>query len=137
MRASEAAIGGKANADTGALVGIDRQGRRQISAVMRVARSLWPRKTAHELAERTGVTLRQAERWLTGNYGISSEALRDLIRSEEGFRFLEALVDEIGNGAPEWWAGFKKQVLAAQLQAEIAEARQRYRDKKRQAFRKA
>jgi hypothetical protein len=130
MRASEAAIGGNANSATGIDAGNNRHLRRQNSPVMRVARALWPRKTAQVFAEKTDVTLRQAERVVSGHTGISHSTFMLLLHSEDGFAFLEAEME--GRGPlPAWWEGFRYQVRAALLQAEIAEARSRFNGLKR------
>ena len=68
-------------------VGNYRPKRRSISPAMHVARSLWPRKTAAELATITGASLRTAERWLAGERALSTSALVALIRSNTGSIF--------------------------------------------------
>lgn len=84
--------------------GGNRTGVRLIAQLMRVARELWPVKTAAELSARTGVSLRQAEKWLALKANISGEAYARLIRSEEGLSFLEAAAE----GAA-WFKAYKRQ----------------------------
>lgn len=45
----------------------------------RVAKALWPRKTAAELAYRTGVTERAAKRWLSGDRKPSADAVAAIV----------------------------------------------------------
>lgn len=69
-------------------------------SAMRVARTLWPRKTAHELAVRQGVSLRTAKYQLAEARDLSGEQLARLLRSEEGLQFLVAAM---GEARPKWW----------------------------------
>src|SRR5205823_5705458 len=66
----------------------------------RVARGLWARNTAPELALRAHATIRTAERWLAGRNELSARAIAGLLRSEEGLDFLAALM---GEARPRWW----------------------------------
>lgn len=85
---------------------------RPISVVMRLARVLWPVKTASELALRTRVTQRQAEHWLAGKYDLSADALAELLRSDVGLKILEEI---IGPTRPLWWKDFRRSVGRAEL----------------------
>lgn len=87
-----------------------------IFAAMQKARSLWPVKTASQLVANAGVSERAAKYWLSGKAGISSGALVNLLRSDHGLEFLEAIV---GDAKPEWWKLFRRRVQAAQLEAKI------------------
>lgn len=62
-----------------AAIGIDRNNLRSTakscSVFGQVAKTLWPRKTAHELAFRCKVSERAASYWLSGEYPPSAEAL--------------------------------------------------------------
>jgi hypothetical protein len=75
-------------------------------------RRIWPDRTASELATRTGVSPRAAEYWLSRRSGVSADALAALLRSEEGFEILEAL---LGDARPAWWRSFKRHVEIAEL----------------------
>lgn len=86
-------------------------------AVARVARALWPAKTDIELAIRTGLSDRACRNWLADRCGISGDALAALLRSDDGFAFLEEIM---GDARPEWWGRFKRAELRAVLRAEIA-----------------
>ncbi|MCB1499736.1 MAG: hypothetical protein KDK07_08075 [Bauldia sp.] len=59
-------------------------------------RDLFPQKTAHEVAARSGVQIRAAERWLAGTRAMGAEQLLGFIASDRGAEFLEALI----NGLP-------------------------------------
>lgn len=89
---------------------------------MRLARSLWPRKTAAELAYRTGVSERAAEFWLAGKYAISIEHARKLIQSEEGEYFLASF---LGDARPQWWTRIKAANEIAKLRQESAALQKR------------
>jgi hypothetical protein len=114
-----------ANSATGQLVGNDRPMRRSISPAMRVARSLWPRKTAAELAEVTGASVRTAERWLAGDRALSTAALAALIRSEQGLDFLVALM---AGAEPAWWRRVNAYLAAIDAQRLQRAARRRLRE---------
>jgi len=62
--------------------------------LLHVAISIWPRKTAQNLAAVTHVSERAAEFWLAGKYDMSLPAARELLRTEQGFEYLTALVGE-------------------------------------------
>lgn len=70
-------------------------------AVSGIARKLWPSKTAVNLAGRSGVTQRAAERWLEGQNDMSAEALVELLRSDAGFHVLSGLM---AGSSLRWWA---------------------------------
>lgn len=82
------------------------------SVVMRVARSLWPTKTDIALMQRTGASDRMCRYFLANKYNLSADNLADLLRSDEGFQILEAI---IGEAKPVWWRAFKKSVRRAEL----------------------
>jgi hypothetical protein len=92
---------------------------------MHVARTLWPRKTAAELAELTGASLRTAERWLAGQRPLSTDALAALIRSEHGLDFLSALM---ADAEPAWWRRAKAYFAAIDAQRLQRAARRRLRE---------
>jgi hypothetical protein len=92
---------------------------------MHVARSLWPRKTAAELAGLTGASLRTAERWLAGERELSTGALAALIRSEHGLDFLVALM---ADAEPAWWCRAKAYFAAIDAQRMQRAARRRLKE---------
>jgi hypothetical protein len=98
---------------------------RLMREVMRVARSLWPQKTAAELAFRTGVSQRTAENWLSLSTGISGPALSALIASEEGIHFIEASILAQGKGLPVFWRRFKKRQETSQMKRDIRQLQMR------------
>lgn len=67
---------------------------RWIDDMLAVARRIWPRKTATNLAAVAGVTERAAQFWLAGKCGMTLAAARALIRSDHGYEFLVAYVGE-------------------------------------------
>jgi hypothetical protein len=100
MRTALATAGGKANQDVGDDARRDTQGRVLIDIVMRAAHAIWPLKVLHPLAHAAKVSPRSTERWSQGKGSLSAEALADLIRSEQGFKFLEAVME---GHRPLWW----------------------------------
>lgn len=82
------------------------------SVVMRVARKLWPTKTDMALAHRTGTSDRMCRYWLAEKYKLSADDLAALLRSDEGFQYLAAI---IGDAHPVWWMSFKRAVRRAEL----------------------
>lgn len=79
---------------------------------MRVAQALWPTKPDVALASKTGASDRMCRYWLENKYSLSSDALASLLRSDEGFHILEAI---IGESKPTWWRDFKRSVKRAEL----------------------
>jgi hypothetical protein len=92
---------------------------------MHVARSVWPRKTAIELATLTGASVRTAERWLAGDRALSADALAALIRSEHGLDFLVALMS---GAEPAWWRRVDAYFAAIDAQRLQRAARRRLRE---------
>jgi hypothetical protein len=84
--------------------------------MMVVARELWPTGTAHHLAAKSKVSSRAAEFWLAGQRDISLEAARELLRSEEGYPFLVALM---GDCDARWWQRVKLRYDSGKLKREI------------------
>lgn len=82
-------------------------------AVMRKAHSLWPRKTAAEVAAIAHVLPRAAERWTEGKREISADALARLLRSEQGIHFLVAVM---GDARPRWWSALLRMGLVGSIQ---------------------
>ncbi len=89
------------------------------SAVIAVARALWPVKTAQNLAHKTQVSERAASFWLAGKYDMSLGAARELLRSEEGYAFLAALVGEDCDAR--WWKRVKLNASAAETRRALNE----------------
>ena len=107
--------------------GFDRTGLPVVEAVSRVARRVWPVKTARQLAARAGVSHRAGEFWLSQQTGMSADALAELLRSDAGLQMLEAIV---GDARPSWWPAFASDAKAHSIglrldaiRAEIDEAR--------------
>jgi hypothetical protein len=87
------------------------------SIVMRVAQRLWPTKTDQALAHKTGTSDRMCRYWLANKYKLSADDLAALLRSDEGFQILEAI---IGEARPVWWRSFKRSVRRAELRRQQA-----------------
>lgn len=61
-------------------------------------RTLWPRRTAAEIAARAGVNVRAAERWLAGTREMSASKLIALLRSDVGPVLYGAITGGVGAG---------------------------------------
>jgi hypothetical protein len=85
---------------------------------MRVAQSLWPKKTDMVLFDKTGASDRLCRYWLENKYSLGADHLAALLRSDEGFQFLEAVM---GDARPVWWRSFKRGVRRAELRRQQAE----------------
>jgi hypothetical protein len=85
-------------------------------AVMEVVRKLWPAKPDFALMDKAGAAERTCRYWLELKYNIKGEALANLLRSDEGFLILEAVM---GNAKPRWWIDFKRSVKLADLKREL------------------
>lgn len=96
--------------------GFDRTVLPLADAISAVARRLWPIKTARNLASRAGTTHRAAEQWLSGQTGISGDALAELLRSDAGLEVLESLM---GGVRPSWWPAFRADARAAGIAARL------------------
>jgi hypothetical protein len=86
--------------------------------MMATAQAVWPAGTAHNLAATTHVTPRAAEFWLQGKYNLSLAAARDLLRTEEGYQFLAAMM---GDCDARWWKRVKLNAAAAETRRALAE----------------
>ena len=79
---------------------------------MRAVRGALPRKTALELALRSGASPRSAETWLAGKGAPNAEALAALLRSDLGLIVLEAIM---AGAAPPWWGALRRQIAISRL----------------------
>lgn len=125
MRETLAVAAGKSNLVTEEHFGDYRRELRLMREVMRVARSLWPNKTAAELSLRTGVSQRTAENWLSLSTGISGSALSALTSCEEGLHFIEAQIVAQGKGLPVFWKRFKKRQETSQMKRDLRQLQMR------------
>jgi cell division protein FtsB len=66
----------------------------------RLFRQLWPAKTAQHLALAADVTVRQAERLLAGEQGMSYAVFERLLNGAQGYAFLR---HAMRNARPDWW----------------------------------
>lgn len=116
MSANVATAVGKSNLGPARAFTLTRKSLQTNSIVMRVARGLWPTKTAQELAYRTSTSERMARYWLSQRYDLSADDLTALLRSEEGFKILEAIM---GQARPIWWRRFKRKTKREHLREQI------------------
>lgn len=108
----------KSNRGTDRSVGRFTTTGRSISALLRRARLLWASKVALELAARTGMSVRAAERWLAGDRAMSGEAVVALLQSDKGVAFLDALIEDMPDAAQRRWREeFERAARRADLRA--------------------
>ena len=81
-------------------------------AMVRVSRQIWPFKTDAELASRIGLSDRACRLILAERAKLSIEALSALLKTDDGYEFLEVLM---GDAKPVWWRRFKRQVALAEV----------------------
>jgi hypothetical protein len=112
----------KAKTGTATHCGQGRNAFRFTDSVVAAAQRLWPRKTAAELALRSGANVRTCEYWLASRTEMSADALTALLRSDAGLEVLEAV---IGDAKPVWWKHFRKTIEMSRLRKSQDEARRR------------
>lgn len=118
MRTASFAAAINANQSTETLTYRNTSTFRAFAAIIKKAKSLWRCKIAVELAQRTGSSVRSAENWLAGHRAMNGEAVLSLIMSDEGFDFLEAIVDSMPpRKAARWRAEFERAARRADLRA--------------------
>jgi len=97
-------------------VGKQRQPRRSIAAVMRMARNRFGAKAALELALRAEADQRSAERWLAGK-DCSVENFCALLRSDLGPDALAAVMGDDHTQWPAWYGALRRQISLSTLRA--------------------
>lgn len=95
----------------------DRTSVRSIVAVMRAARSLWPKnkKADVELAARAGCGVRSAQYILAGKKGLTAEGLGRLLMSDAGPRVFRELAGQMD---AKILAAYRREAEAAALRAD-------------------
>lgn len=71
-----------------------------LSQITNAIRAAWPRKTAAHVAHFTGMEERTVKFWLAGETRMSVESIGALLRTEEGYAILAAIM---GNSTAKWW----------------------------------
>lgn len=90
-----------------------------MDGLRKIFRVIWPTKTAVNLACQTGTGVRNAERVLNGERGLSAEALSAILRSERG----EPVLQEIMRGSrAKWWRKYRAAGQRAALRQAIDDA---------------
>lgn len=93
-----------------------------VETIARVARAVWPIKTARNLAARTSKTHRAAEDWLSLRTGMNADALADILRSDQGDVFLEAIMADCPS-PPSWWPVTRSAVRAHAIERRLDDLR--------------
>lgn len=63
-------------------------------------RAAWPRKTTAHVSYLTRTEERTVKFWLAGETRMSVEAVADLLKSDEGYAILQAIM---GDSKSKWW----------------------------------
>lgn len=69
-------------------------------AIVAVLKDIWPRKTISHASYATGVSERAVKYWLAGETRMSLEHVVALLRTDDGYEILEAIM---GDCKAEWW----------------------------------
>lgn len=69
--------------------------------IINVLRTMWPKKTAANVAYLTGVSERAVQFWLAGETRMSLENVVALLKTEAGYEILEAILGD--DCKAEWW----------------------------------
>lgn len=72
--------------------------------ILNVIRLSWPRKTAAQVAYITEMEERTVQFWLAGQTRMSVDAVISLLRTEQGYEILEAIM---GDCPAKWWGSMK------------------------------
>lgn len=72
-------------------------------------REIFPRKTWAAVADMLGLEERTAKHRLRGTRRFSDDEIAELLRSEDGLKFLAAIM---GDAKPRWWRGFLAHIAA-------------------------
>lgn len=84
-----------------------------LAKIINAIRASWPRKTAAHVAHFTGMEERTVKFWLAGETRMSVESIGALLRTEEGYAILEAIM---ADSDAAWW-------LATQTAQELRKSR--------------
>lgn len=82
-------------------------------AVTNAINKLWPKKTTAHVSFLTGVSERSVQFWLAGETRMSLEHAAALMRTDEGYLILKAIM---GDCKAEWW-------IDTMMAAELRESR--------------
>lgn len=92
-------------------------------------RTIFPHKTALNLANISGLQARSWEYFLYRKSSVSSNAIVALLHTDHGFHVLRALM---GDARPAWWAALKQAAELEQIKAERDALNKRIADLERQ-----
>lgn len=119
-----ASLAAAGNANSGS-EGVFRRSGRSLPpsvAIARVARKMWPTKTDKELAVRTRTSDRTCRELLAERGGLSLDAVANLLKSEEGQEFLDAI---LGEASPVWRQRLARGIAISKMRDELEAQRKR------------
>ncbi len=93
--------------------------------ISNVLRDTWPKKTAAHVSYLTGVSERAVKFWLAGETRMTVEHVSALLKTEEGYAILKAIM---GEAKPAWW-------VDTMTAAELRESRKAMRAEQRRTQR--
>jgi hypothetical protein len=93
--------------------------------IISVIKAAWPKKTAANVAFLTGVSERAVQFWLAGETRMTLEHVAALLRTNEGYLILEAIM---GDCKEEWWITTKNAQRLRLNRRQIAAAQKRLDD---------
>lgn len=122
MRAASAATGNCANSAGEKPRTRNEKGFVAFGKILNAIRLAWPRKTAASVAHLTGVEERTVQFWLAGETRMSVDAMGALLRTEEGYAILEAIM---GDSKARWWLATKtsQEIRKSRIALKAEEAR--------------
>lgn len=72
--------------------------------IVNAIKACWPKKTSAHVAHLANVEERTVKFWLAGETRMSVDAVAALLRTEEGYAILEAIM---GDCPAKWWAAMQ------------------------------
>lgn len=75
-----------------------------LTKISNAIRAAWPRKTAAHVAHLTGAEERTVKFWLAGETRMSVDAIVALLRTEDGYAILEAIMTDSN---VRWWVALR------------------------------
>ena len=128
MTTISVAASGKANQVAAEFFGDNRKNLRSSEIVLAVARRLWPRKTAEEIAARTRYSVRAAEYWLALTHDMPFDAYMALLNSDHGSAFLDAVYAAMSRKQAQAFSKKIREAERAKLLAELSRQRDEIED---------
>lgn len=95
----------------------------KISPILRKFREKFPRKTALELALRTGADVKHCEKCLAGTRDLGAGFQQELLRSDDFGK--DALIALMGDCSAPWWKAYRRHLAISELRSTQAATQRR------------